>query len=142
MADHYRKAARAAVRAALEAEPRFAALAWRTVLHKGPGVDQLPEGTVKTLSERGDLVDPRTVLRAFRVVVAIRRAGECCEDDLDDDQEAIEPLALAALVPFGDLVTYTEAQFDFDSTGTVPIGMLALTFTVQRYTKPGATTQD
>lgn len=128
-----RTAMRAAVQAALDALPRMAAVPHRGILSPRPDLSQIPERMVSTPSERPEVASAAGTDRTTTLEVVIRRKGAAAQEDLDLDQDAIEPAVIAALEQGATTCDLTEARFAFDAEGATPLAQLTLTFTVQQF---------
>lgn len=128
-----RTAMRATVRAALDAVPRIAAIPDRGILSPRPDLSQIPERMVVTPSERPEVASAAGTDRTTTLEVTVRRKGADAQDELDLDQDAIEPAVIAALEVGSTTCDLTEARFAFEPDGKTPIAQLTLTFSVQSF---------
>jgi hypothetical protein len=129
-----RTALRATVRAALDALPRMAGVPHRGLLSPRPDLSQIPERMVATPAQRSDVAAMGgDTDDEFQLMVMVRRKGEDAQDQLDLDQDQIEPAVIAALDTYPRTCALVEARFDFDAEGVSPLAQITLTFAVRTY---------
>lgn len=128
-----RREMRTRVRDALAVLPRMAAIPDRKMLSQRPEVGDLPERMVGTPTQDPVQQSRSGIDRRTQLDVIVRRTGEDAFDELDLDQDEIEPAVMAALEI--ENTTCTPARVEFVSDGGVspPIAQMTLSFTVVDY---------
>lgn len=134
-----RKAARAALRAAIQAADDYQDV---TILRSfGASIDvtQLPAVSVVTQIEQIRRVSADTVARVATVEIGLRRAGgEHLEDLLDDDAEALERIGLPVLQGINSQAELSTIRTEISGEGAQRVGTLVLEFSLPRHTTEGA----
>lgn len=129
-----RTALRTQVRAAITALPRMASVPDRGLMAMRPDLSQIPERMVGVLVERaGVAAMGGSMDRELQIIVAVRRKGQDAQEQLDLDQDAIEPAVVAAVETGSTICALSEARIEIEGDGLEPLAQLTLTFTVQLY---------
>lgn len=130
----WRKTQRAAVRAALKGDARFAGFTEISVNAKSLDAGSLPAMAVGTPSETSSRDGLDSTERDTRLIVVVKRLGAddfALEDTCDDDAQEIEKLTGAALDAAGFQWDLTETRYEADSGGGQSVGTLMMAFSVK-----------
>lgn len=128
-----RTAMRAAVRTAMDGLSRMATVAHRDILAMRPDVDAIPERMVATPLERPEVASGAGTDRTVTLEVTVRRKGEDAQEELDADQDQIEPAVIAALEVGNTTCDLVEVRFAYDGESAVPLAQMTLSFAVLQF---------
>lgn len=129
-----RTALRAQVRTLLNGLPRMSEVPDRGLMAMRPDLSQIPERMVGVIVERPRVVQMGGSMdRELQLVVAVRRKGSDAQEQLDLDQDEIEPAVIAAVETGSTTCALSEARIEIEGEGVEPLAQMTLTFTVQLY---------
>jgi hypothetical protein len=132
---HPRAEFRAAARAALQVDARFAAFTMLSAWAQNIDSEDLPVMAVATPREDKTLTGHAEAQRVTSLVVVVKRLGDDdLEDILDDDSDAVEIAVLGALDGANQEAVLQSAETRLDGAGERRVGTLTMTFRITTWT--------
>lgn len=136
---HYRAEYRAAVKAAIAAEPRFRCFRAKSAWAQNIDPRELPVFGVATPREPCSREGGTTVHRVTTVLIALKRAGgDDVEDILDEDSIEIERVVLPVLLARAQIVALAMTETFVNGEGSQRVGTLLMELTATRFTDEGS----
>ena len=130
---HYRKALRAAVRAAIEAHADLSEFTFKSAWSQNMDRSEYPVIGVATPQETKDVIAQNVSERTTRLQVAAKiEGGDTLEDELDDLSELLERLVITTLQTDQIEVDLRDTEMPIDGSAGDREGLLLMTFAVMQ----------